>query len=213
MEGFVKISVVVPVYEMHGVGIQMLERSLDILERQTFKDFEVVVTDDSDDVKLVKLCDDFTVKYLRNPGDKGIASNTNFGIKQAKGELIKILYQDDYLAYDEALEDIVKNFENGWLITACSNTLIPHYNDKIRTGYNTIGSPSVLTIKNDNPLLFDTSLKWLVDCEYYQRTFERYGEPKILLKPGVVIGIGDWQQTNQLTNEQKNEEYLRLQRN
>lgn len=206
------ISICIPCYEMYGVGVEMLERCLKSVEQQTFKDFEVIVTDDSEDNQIADLCDSFNVRYLRNPKEKGMATNTNFAIQQAKGELIKILYQDDYLAYENALQDVIDNFkeQDNWLITACSNNILPHYNDRIKTGYNTIGSPSVVTIRNDNPLLFDESLKWLLDCEYYQRTFERYREPKILMKVGVVIGVGEHQETNHLSNEQKNEEYTRF---
>ena len=35
--------------------------------------------------------------------------------------------------------------------------MYPVYNDKIYSGYNTISCPTVLTIKNQNPLLVDES--------------------------------------------------------
>jgi glycosyltransferase involved in cell wall biosynthesis len=182
---------------MYGKGVQYLERSLDILERQTYDNYEIVVSDNSDDHAIEKLCKEFDVRYIRNP-IKGMAANTNNAIKEAKGDLIKILYQDDFLAYDEALEDIVNNFEGSWLATGCSNHPHPFYSE-----VNTIGSPSVITIKNGLDLWFDEHLTWALDLDFYKRLYAKYGEPKILDIVGVAMGLGDHQVTNNLSDEIK----------
>lgn len=201
------LSVCVPVFEMHGQGLDMLRRCLDSLLTQTYRDFEVVIADNSFDDKLKELCftyKELTIRYLKNP-KRGMAANTNYAITHAKGALIKILYQDDYLAHENALSLIAEGFKrtDGWLITACSNNPSPYYSK-----YNTLGSPSVLTILNQNPYLFSEELKWTLDLDYYHRLYARYGSPKILPDINVVIGLGQHQETNHLSDEVKYKEEL-----
>jgi len=213
------ISICIPTYEMHGEGATLLKRNFEALRTQTFKDFEVVITDNSDENMIKNLCAEeqyavLTINYVKNPR-KGMAQNTNEAIKKAKGDLIKILYMDDFLAHENALREIADNFKGHWLVTGCAhdngsgtrtNPHFPKYTDKIGLGKNTIGSPSVLTIKNENPLLFDEKMTWLLDCDYYKRLYEKYGKPVILDTINVVIGLGKHQTTNYLSDAQKQNE-------
>lgn len=200
-----KISICIPTWEQYGVGVSMLKRCLDSIQRQTFRDFEIIVSDNSQNDEIRQFCEMFgKIRYIYNPV-RGMATNTNNAISKARGELIKILYQDDWLVDEDALEDIVDNFqeEDIWMITACSNNKKPHYQENA----NTLGSPSVLTIRNKDILLFNSNLKWMLDLEYYNRMFWKYGNPKILNKIGVIIGIHDHQETNHLTQEEKQKDY------
>lgn len=169
-----------------------LLRLQDSLEKQTFQDFEIIITKEGK-----------------------MAENTNAGIKKAKGKLIKILYQDDYLAHEQSLQEIVDNFDKGWLVTGCVhsndgetvfNSHTPEWNEDIHIR-NTIGSPSVLTIENNDPLLFDELMTWMLDCDYYKRLFQRYGKPTLLNDMNVVIGVGEHQTTHILSEERKTTEY------
>src|SRR3989344_517686 len=216
----IKLSICIPTYEMRGEAKRVLTRSFDILKKQTFKDFEVVVSDNSEDDIIKNLCKNseyqlLNINYFKNPR-KGIAQNTNEAIKNAKGEIIKILYMDDYLANENSLQRIVENFKGYWLVTGCEhddnkhryNPHYPKYNKKIYYGKNPLGSPSVLAIKNGNPLLFDENMTWLLDCDYYKRMHDKYGEPNILNEVNVIIGISEHQVTNILSNFVKKKEYL-----
>ena len=49
------ISVCIPTYEMYGEGYRLLKRNLEILSIQNFKNFEIVVTDNSEDFKIKEL--------------------------------------------------------------------------------------------------------------------------------------------------------------
>lgn len=196
MDRIPALSIVTPTYEMHGKGAELLHRNFESLLSQTLKDFEVIITDDSGNNEIRDLCRDFrglNIKYTRSAIARGMARNTNNGIQQARGRLIKILYQDDWLASDDALQMIVDNFEGRWLITGCSNNPQPYWSEK-----NTLGSPSVLTILNDNPLLFNEDLKWVLDLDYYKRMYEKYGPPKIMSGVHVNMGLGPWQETHNL---------------
>ena len=213
-----KMSVCIPTSDMAD-KYNLFKRCLNSLWNQSFQDFEIVVTDNSEDDVIERICDWYKagIRYYRNP-IKGMAQNTNEAIKKSKGELIKILYMDDYLTHDDALLFIVNSFTKGWLVTGCLhdyNGMLqnPHhamYNNKIYTGNNTIGSPSVLTIENKNPLLFDENMTWLLDCDYFYRLYQRYGEPTVLDDLNVIMGLHEAQATHTMGDDRKiwEQEYL-----
>lgn len=219
------LSIAIPTYEMKGLGSIYLRKNFDLLCSQTFKDFDIIVSDHSQTDEILNICKEYEtrlkVKYIRNKLNRGSSSaNLNNAIKNSDGKLIKILFQDDFLYDEKSLEHIVNNFDltkDYWLITACEHTrdglhferkFYPHYNDKIHLGKNTISSPSVLTIKNEHPLFFDEKLIWLMDCDYYKRCHIKYGNPKIVNEICSVNRIGEHQVTNTLaTQERKDLEY------
>ncbi len=211
------ISVCIPTYEMRGLGDKYLKESFDILANQTFKNFDVVISDNSKTDIIKDVCEQYKdrldITYLKNPGLVGtMPSNTNNAIRHAKGKLIKILLQDDFLYTERSLEEIAENFDletDGWLVTACIHfrdggtfyrPFNPRYHEKIHLGRNTISSPSVLTIKNENPLFFDENLIWYVDVDYYKRCHDAFGEPKIVNAINVVNRLGAHQVTNTQIN-------------
>lgn len=177
------ISIIVPYHDMKDAEF-FLKRNIDSIMAQTYKDYEIVLTKNGK-----------------------MAENTNSAIKRARGDLIKILYLDDYFAHKDALKEIVEAFTGDWLITGSDNNPNPYWTDDIHTGNNKLGSPSALTFRNDNPLLFDETMSWLLDCDYYKRLFTRYGEPVILNDVNVVIGCGSHQSTHLLSDEVKNNEH------
>lgn len=193
-----KISIVIPIHWMDNWQ-HFLTRCLGSIEKQTFKDYEII---------LMKV--------------DSMPITSNRVIESAKGEIIKILYMDDYLAHDDALRVIADNFteDTQWLATGCLHQMgdgipnTPHYplwNDEMGKGANSIGSPSVIAIRNQGHLLFDENLSWLLDCDLYTRYYERYGPPKLVNDLNVVMGLGDHQMTNVLTKEQKESEFIYLQ--
>ena len=182
-----KLSITIPTHNMDDADF-FLARLIKSLQIQTFRDFEIVITKDGQ-----------------------MAENTNAAIKKSKGEIIKLMYMDDYLAHSESLKMIVDNFKGGWLATGCAhdngdgklfNPHLPSY-EGIPNNMNTVGSPSVVAIENNNPLLVDENMSWLLDVDYYKRLYERYREPTLLNDLNVIIGIGSHQMTHILTDEEK----------
>jgi len=194
----VKISICIPTWEQYGRGLEFLKNNFEQILNQTYKNFNVIISDHSKDDKIKLLCDSysdkFEIKYVKNESFLGNGpANTNNAIINADGDIIKIIFQDDFLYQDKSLEIIVKEFENNecnWLVSGCnhthddgksfSNFMVPYWNDKIATGINTISSPSVLSFRNDNPCLFDEELTMLMDCEMYYQLYIKYGLPKII---------------------------------
>lgn len=183
-----KISIVIPFHWMQNWQF-FLARCLESIEKQTFTDYEIIL-----------------IKHSTMP----ITSNRV--IASAKGEIIKVLYMDDWLESKDYLEKLYetmggKNVE--WVITSASTNKNPEWTDDIETGNNKLGSPSALAFKNRswNNELFDEELSWLLDCDLYKRLKKRFGKPVIIKNIEVGIGVGDHQMTNILTDEQKQREY------
>lgn len=180
-----KVSIAVPYHDTPHTDI-FLARLLHSLAKQTFRDFEIVITKEGK-----------------------MAENTNAAIKRSKGEFVKIMYMDDFFATTAALELMVNEFSGpniNWCIAGATNNQKPVWTDDIHTGNNKIGSPSALMFRNDEPLLFDENMSWLLDCDLYKRLHEKYGLPKFVWGPHIGIGIHPDQMSNILTEEEKMKE-------
>jgi glycosyltransferase involved in cell wall biosynthesis len=193
-----KVSVCIPTWEQYGRGFEFLQKNLNSILDQTYKNYNVIVSDHSlnDDIK--NLCNSYInymeIIYVKNDNDLGNGpANTNNSIINADGDIIKIMFQDDFFYDKNALEIIVNEFKNddcNWLVTGCNHTnddgstyynqMIPYWNDNIVTGTNTISSPSVLSFRRNVPCLFDTNLTMLMDCEMYWQLYVKYGLPAII---------------------------------
>lgn len=219
------ISVCIPCYDMGGKGHVFLRESFEKLVEQTYQDFEVVISDYSKTPLVKQLCEEYHTKLpiqysVNTDPTGGMAANANNAIRHAKGKIIKIVFQDDFLYDKNALQVITDNFDlnaDTWLATGCEHTTdgmtfyrphYPKYNRNVYKGENTIGSPSVIAVKNEAPLLFDPKLKWLVDCDLYKRYHDTFGPPKLTNAITVAIRTGDHQITNtEATKKLRRDEY------
>lgn len=220
------LSIIIPTYEMHGKGVEFLDFSFNVIKCQTFKDFDVVISDHSRTNGIMNLCKIWSrigldIKYTRNFNDIGNSSgNLNHGLKVAKGKYLKILFQDDFLFGEDALDKTARAMESNpdakWLVTPSEHsfdgvnmfrTHIPHYHDEIHLGGNSISSPSVITLRNDGVLKFDTNLIWLMDVEYYKRLHMTYGPPVFLDSVTVVNRCWEQQLTHTIPSDRKNVEH------
>lgn len=208
---------------MGGKGADFLRFSFDKLILQTFTDFDVVISDQSKNDEIDKVCKEYSnsldIHYFREKPEATPSDNNNNAIKHATGKLIKILFLDDFLYHPKALEEIAQNFDlekDRWLLTASISSkdgetfyrpFFPTYNDEKILFKNTISAPSVATLRNDNPVLFDTNLIWWQDLDFYKRYYERYGAPKILNDVNVVIRVHGNQMGNSSKEKIRENEY------
>jgi hypothetical protein len=222
-------SVAIPTWGINGKGVEYLEHSFNILAQQSFTDFEVVISDHSEDSDIENLCNSWSsmmdIKYMRNSYGRGkIAPNLNNAIRHSNGVFIKMLFQDDFLYDTDSLQiifdSIAENQDKNWFITSCVHTddcitmydrMTPYYHNRIYAGVNTISCPSVLTVRNeeDTPI-FDESLNWLVDVEYYKRLHDAYGDPVVIDIICAVNRNAEVRATNIITEKQKQEEISRV---
>ncbi|MEG0308133.1 MAG: glycosyltransferase [Clostridium sp.] len=94
----VKISVIIPVYNVGNYIVKTIES----LNNQTFKDFEVIVVNDGSTDNSKKVTVDNLEKYdlnytIINKDNQGVSIARNIGIDKSKGEYIYFLDGDDYV--------------------------------------------------------------------------------------------------------------------
>lgn len=222
-------SICIPVWEAKGRGMEYLEYNLTSIKNQTCTDLEVIISDHSTDEVIEQYVRRWNqllnIKYVKCEVGRGsIAPNINNAIQNARGKYIKPLYQDDFFYDENSLEHIkkylIENIDVSWAVTGCTHTsdmetvydtMIPRYNSKIHLGYNTISSPSVLVFLNrESNLLFDESLRFLDDVEYYKQNYIKYGPPHIIDTTCVVNREGGVRATSMLTDQIRHQEIEKI---
>jgi glycosyltransferase involved in cell wall biosynthesis len=216
-----RVSVCIPTYEMKGKGSLFLGRLFHSLAMQTFQDFEVVVADHSTDDEIQNLCksweSDLRIKYVSNNYKRGkISANLNVAISSSSGEIIDFMMQDDYYADVYSLQKRVDNLgERDWALSSTMHFngsqywwhLVPSWRDDIYLGFNSIGSPALLTVKNSEKLpKFDEELFLLTDCDYFKQLYLLFGEPKIIADVTVISYMWEGNSQKDVSEEKKNEE-------
>lgn len=183
-----------------------MTRCMESVNNQEYQDYEIIVTQNG-----------------------SMSQNINTAIQQANGDIIKILFMDDFFLDRNSLEELSMEYDDyncKWIATGCVHKIegkpifnphLPKWTHDILLGNNQIGSPSVISFRNDDPPLFDENMSWLLDCDFYYKLHKRYGEPTYLYDYNVCIGIHSGQATNILSNNEKlkeqqylNEKYITL---
>lgn len=88
------VSVIVPTYNRP----EYLKKALASILSQTFTNFEVVVVDDGVEERaqsVVEEVKDFRVRYIKHESNRGAAAARNTGAREAKGNYIAFLDDDD----------------------------------------------------------------------------------------------------------------------
>jgi glycosyltransferase involved in cell wall biosynthesis len=208
-------SICIPAYKR----IEYLNRLLDSISKQDFKYFEVIVTDDSSDDTVERLCfeynETFDIQYYKNNPTLGTPENWNESIRHAKGDWIKIMHDDDWFTDKNSLGEfahiINKNpnvqfvfsaFENQYLDESRSKVIKANrfrlrqlfHNPSTLLSSNVIGPPSVTIYRRDLGLQYDNKLKWLVDIDFYIRILTN-SKAIYLNKILIQVGLGKEQVT------------------
>lgn len=183
-----KVSICIPAYNQ----AEHLKKAIDSIICQTYTDYEIVITDDSQGTIVKDLVEQYQtdkIKYYKNVITLGSPENWNESIRKASGEYIKILHHDDWLNFDDSLAKYVKllddNPETDFAFSA-TQAIFPRGEDwvhaisekqlkKVKENplilcyNNIIGAPSTTIIRKNAQLVFDPKLKWHVDIDYYLR--------------------------------------------
>jgi glycosyltransferase involved in cell wall biosynthesis len=89
-----------------------VERFLISLEKQTHKDFELIVVDQNPEGTFAPLLEphkvNFPIVHLARPDDRGVSKSRNAGIQRATGEVLT--FPDDDCWYPPELLETVNNF-------------------------------------------------------------------------------------------------------
>jgi len=211
----VLISICIPAYKHTGY----LKRLLDSIHHQSFREFEVIVTDDSPDESVRELTEAYKMKfklvYKRNIPALGTPENWNEAIRYASGQWIKLMHDDDWFsdsaslarfteavrqhpwcnfffsAYTNVYQDSNKR-ESVYLSEFRKRKLLS--NPVTLISKNVIGPPSVILFRNEKKMWFDSRFKWVVDIDYYIR-FLQNEKPVYLNETLINVGVNNDQVT------------------
>jgi len=215
------VSICIPAYNQP----KFLKKTLNSIFIQDFKDYEIIISDDSNNDDIKKLINTYPqekIKYFKNSPSFGSPRNWNESIKKATGKYIKILHHDDWFSKPYSLSKFVNTIESRNNVSIVfSGSLIHNANldndtrfvqsekkikdiikDKnILLTSNLLGAPSA-TLFKQTTLRFDEKLKWLVDIDFYiqiinKNNFLYISEPLIATTDGA---------NHQVTNKCKNME-------
>jgi len=208
------ISICIPAYKR----LDYLKRLFVSIENQEYKNFEVVITDDSGDDDAIKNYIDgsnfnFTFNYIKNTQPLGTPKNWLESFKYARGEWIKIMHDDDWFSDSNSLSVFVENISpnidcifSGYIAidensVEKNKTITQSRFDKLTKdplslfSCNIIGPPSVMMFRSKIQEQFDDRLKWIVDWEYYIRLAKKFGLAYVS-KPLIMVSNNSTQVTN-----------------
>lgn len=215
----VKVSICIPAYK----EVSFLRRCLNSIMTQTFKDFEVIVSDDSPSNEIEELVKEYAylpIIYHKNPQALGSPENWNKAISMASGIYIKVMHYDDWFSEPTSLWKMVDALDNNsnasfvfcaFREVGTNKTIHRHPNsfelshlrknpDILGLG-NLIGPPSVAMYCNFENFFFDKNLIWLVDIEQYIRFLRKYPDFIYISEELVCSGNSDEQITQKCIND------------
>ncbi|MGD8370853.1 MAG: glycosyltransferase family 2 protein [Syntrophobacterales bacterium] len=119
------ISIIVPVHN----GAETVERTLDTLLAQTYKNKEIIVIDDysTDDSRAILKKYDGKVQLHFNEQNLGLARNYNKAIGLAAGSIIMLAHHDCSFPDQEYLQKMLKNFTDEDVGAVTGRLTIPDF--------------------------------------------------------------------------------------
>jgi glycosyltransferase involved in cell wall biosynthesis len=115
-----RVSIIVPVYKVE----KYLDKCVESLINQTYKDLEIILVDDGSPDNCGELCDAWAKKDERivvyHKENGGLSDARNYGIDRCTGECIAFVDSDDYVA-ENYIEFMYKLFDesDNCSVTAC----------------------------------------------------------------------------------------------
>jgi len=90
------VSIIIPTHNRAS----LLPRAINSVLTQTYTNFEIIIVDDGSNDNTQQVCQNFinenqNIKYIKNENSVGGAEARNIGMRQAKGEIIAFLDDDD----------------------------------------------------------------------------------------------------------------------
>ena len=185
-----RVSVCIPAYRQPA----FTARAVESVFSQTLQDFEIIITDDSDNDEVYQALapwhGDSRLVYRLNESKLGSPENWNSAMTLARSGLIKFLHHDDWFAKADALERFVSVMEKNPRIDfafsaakACEDdgrVIFIHRPQQSQIALlreqpwalqfaNFIGAPSATIFRTSSSLKFNITLRWVVDIDAYLR--------------------------------------------
>lgn len=189
------VSICIPTYN----GAPFLQEALDSARKQTYKNIEVIISDDASNDQTLEIARNFKKEvdfpvYILNHKPLVIGANWNNCIRNANGEYIKFLFQDDVLEQN-CIEEQIKVFRdsNNIGLVACKrkflienevNEVLEKWIEKYNNLQKNLGLPN-------NKDLFILTKSLFKNHKFLKSPPNKVGEPTtVLFRKSLVKEIG-----------------------
>jgi glycosyltransferase involved in cell wall biosynthesis len=217
----VLISICIPAYNSG----EKLNRLLDSIRIQTFKDYEIVISDDSNNNAVEDAINsrysDLKIRYFHNEKALGTPANWNNAVEKSEGQWIKLMHHDDWFNFENSLQlfvDAIGVDKNAKLIFSSYSNLNLDNGNKydviankfdivlLKKNYlnlfkNFIGNPSCTMVHSSlKPYQYDVRIKWFIDFDFYLWFFQKDKNFTYIQKPLITFAIHKEQVTAAVQN-------------
>lgn len=131
-----KVSIIVPFYNTE----KYLERCLNSIVLQTFRDYEVILIDDGSTDRSYKIAEKYSSKYknfkLYKQKNRGVACARNKGLLMAEGEYIAFVDSDDFIDKHYLRQMVCAALRTGADIICCNFYWVYHNKIPIKNYIN-----------------------------------------------------------------------------
>lgn len=205
------VSICVPAYKKPEFVVRLLESVL----QQTYRDVELVITDDSPDDAVKLAIEPYTsqlnIQYYHNTPALGSPRNWNSAIERSGGDYYLLLHQDDWFHDPNAIQLFLEAFQTDSQVgfVFCKNTAmqpdgqfivlqaIPALPYQLKKHPNwlalaqVMGPPSNVMLRKDvkGKVSYDERFIWFVDVDYNTRLIKNGYDYVYLDKHLVTIGL------------------------
>lgn len=186
------VSIILPTYN----GADRINESIKSVLNQTYKNWELLVIDDGSKDNTKDVIENFTksdlrIRYIKNENNLGLQKTLNKGIREAKGEYIARIDDDDIWCDPQKLEKQVE------------------FLDKNKD-YILVGTGVIVTDENGKELF-----RYLVpvsDCDIRERLLGKncFVHSSVVFRKAVTLELGGYGEGNEVKHMEDYDLWLRI---
>ena len=171
-----KIDVIIPIYNVE----RYLEKCIDSIINQTYKDFKLLLVDDGSTDKSGEICDKYAERYefirVIHKENGGASDARNRGLEESDSEYIAFLDSDDYIDmhYLEILYEILSKNHADLAVCSMRNVLDEqsgkrHFQEKAASSAKSMKVGRGFGINVVSPTEFISKAEVISKAEAYRR--------------------------------------------
>lgn len=181
-----KISIVVPIYNVE----KYLEKCVDSLINQTYKDIEIILVDDESPDNAGKICDEYSKKDNRirviHKKNGGLSDARNAGTEIATGDYILYVDSDDYIELDtcEQLAKIIENYKPEIVCFNTNNVYVENVKPEKELYEDT--NTGEITVFTSNEAILDNLYRRKIRYSAWSKIYKQDIAKEILYPKGIL---------------------------
>ena len=175
---------------------QYIDRAIESIIAQDCVDWQLVVVHDGPNEQVAAVMErwrerDSRIHYFRRPKGGNIANATNFGLKQATGEYVAILDDDDYWPAPDKLTRQIRFLDENPEYTGCGGGVIAidESGQETTRYYKALEDRQIRRLALiANPMAHSTGMfrrTLLLECGGYDETLDGFQDWDVWLKLGL----------------------------